>query len=129
MNFLEGTRFTPAKHAKQQSPYRHLLKPKAGGMALALNAMGEKFQAILDVTIVYPDGAPSFTDFLLGKVHRIVVRVRSLPIPQHLMQGDYAQDPAFREAFSQWVQQLWREKDAQITTLLEAANSPPNRAP
>jgi hypothetical protein len=92
-------------------------------MALALNAMGDKFQAILDVTIVYPDGAPTFTDFLLGKVRRIVVRVRSLPIPTHLMQGDYAQDPAFREAFSQWVQQLWREKDAQITTLLDSANS------
>ncbi|MBL0244584.1 MAG: acyltransferase [Rhodoferax sp.] len=122
MNFLEGTRFTKAKHAKQQSPYQHLLKPKAGGMALALNAMGDKFQAILDVTIVYPDGAPTFNDFLLGKVRRIVVRVRSLPIPRHLMQGDYAQDPAFREAFSQWVQQLWREKDAQITALLQSAN-------
>ena len=122
MNFLEGTRFTKAKHAKQQSPYQHLLKPKAGGMALALNAMGDKFQAILDVTIVYPDGAPTFNDFLLGNVRRIVVRVRSLPIPRHLMQGDYAQDPAFREAFSQWVQQLWREKDAQITALLPSAN-------
>jgi len=126
MNFLEGTRFTAAKHARQQSPYAHLLKPKAGGMALALDAMGHKFQAILDVTIVYPDGAPSFTDFLQGKVRRIVVRVRRLPIPQHLMTGDYAQDPAFREAFSQWVQQLWREKDAQITALLTAANGRPS---
>jgi 1-acyl-sn-glycerol-3-phosphate acyltransferase len=115
MNFLEGTRFTKAKHARQQSPYRHLLKPKAGGMALALNAMGTKFQAILDVT----------TGFLLGELHRVIVRVRSLPIPQHLMTGDYAQDPAFREAFSQWVQQLWREKDAQITALLEAASNQP----
>lgn len=119
MNFLEGTRFTPAKHARQQSPYRHLLKPKAGGMALALNAMGEKFHAILDVTIVYPDGAPTFNDFLLGKVHRIVVRMRTLPIPEHLLQGDYTQDAALREAFAQWVQLLWREKDAQITALLE----------
>jgi 1-acyl-sn-glycerol-3-phosphate acyltransferase len=124
MNFLEGTRFTPAKHAKQQSPYQHLLKPKAGGMALALNAMGEKFRAILDVTIVYPDGAPTFTDFLMGKMRRVVVRMRSLPIPAHLMQGDYAQDPAFREAFAQWVQQLWREKDAQISALLLAYASP-----
>ncbi len=121
MNFLEGTRFTKAKHAKQQSPYRHLLKPKAGGMALALDAMGDKFQAILDVTIVYPDGAPTFNEFLLGKMRRVVVRVRVLPIPQHLMGGNYAQDPAFREAFSQWVQQLWRDKDAQIETLLEGA--------
>ena len=120
MNFLEGTRFTKAKHARQQSPYRHLLKPKAGGMALALNAMGDKFQAILDVTIVYPDGAPTFTDFLLGKLKRVVVRVRVLPVPAHLLRGDYAQDPGFREAFSHWVQQLWRDKDAQIRALLDA---------
>ena len=121
MNFLEGTRFTKAKHARQQSPYRHLLKPKAGGMALALDAMGDKFQAILDVTIVYPEGAPTFTHFLLGKMRHVVVRVRILPIPQHLRGGDYAQDPAFREAFSRWIQQLWREKDAQIDALLQDA--------
>jgi 1-acyl-sn-glycerol-3-phosphate acyltransferase len=127
MNFLEGTRFTAGKHSKQQSPYRYLLKPKAGGMALALNAMGDKFQAILDVTIVYPDGAPTFTDFLRGKLRHVVVRVRSLPIPDHLRQGDYAQDAAFRESFSQWVQQLWRDKDAQIGMLLQKANAPVNR--
>ncbi len=124
MNFLEGTRFTRAKHARQQSPYRHLLKPKAGGMALALNAMGEKFHAILDVTIVYPDGAPTFNDFLLGKVHRIVVRMRTLPIPEHLLHGDYTRDAGLRDAFGQWVQMLWREKDAQITALLKEANKP-----
>ena len=121
MNFLEGTRFTPAKQARQQSPFRHLLKPKAGGMALALNAMGDKFQAILDVTIAYPDGAPTFADFLSGKMRRVVVRVRSLPVPQHLLHGDYGQDAAFREAFSQWVQQLWRDKDDLITKLLADA--------
>ncbi len=118
MNFLEGTRFTPAKHQRQNSPYRHLLKPKAGGLALALNAMGDKFQAILDVTIVYPDGAPKFTQFLTGKVRRIIVRVRPLPIPQQLAQGDYAGDPAVREAYQKWVQQLWLEKDAQIAALI-----------
>lgn len=123
MNFLEGTRFTPAKQARQQSPYKHLLKPKAGGMALALDAMGDKFQAILDVTIVYPDGPVAFSDFLKGKLKRVIVRVRTLPVPQHLLKGDYAQDPAFREAFSQWVQQLWREKDAQISALLDSANA------
>jgi 1-acyl-sn-glycerol-3-phosphate acyltransferase len=121
MNFLEGTRFTPAKHAKQQSPYRHLLKPKAGGIALALNAMGDKFRAILDVTIVYPDGAPNFWDFLCGRLRRVIVRVQSLPVPEHLMQGDYAADAATREAFAVWVRQLWRDKDAQIASLLERA--------
>ena len=118
MNFTEGTRFTSAKHARQQSPYRHLLKPKAGGMALALNAMGDKFQAVLDLTIVYPDGIPTFWQFLQGKVRRIVVRARQLPIPQHLINADYGGDPAVRSAFQAWVQQLWREKDSQIGELL-----------
>jgi 1-acyl-sn-glycerol-3-phosphate acyltransferase len=117
MNFLEGTRFTTAKHRQQQSPYKHLLKPKAGGIALALNAMGDKFQAILDVTIVYPAGAPTFWQFLTGQVRRITVRVRTLPVPQHLVQGDYAGDPAVRAAYQQWVHQLWLDKDAQIEAL------------
>ena len=121
MNFLEGTRFTPAKHQRQQSPYKHLLKPKAGGIALALNAMGDRFQAILDVTIVYPDGAPNFWEFLCGKLKRVTVRVQSLPVPDHLMHSDYAADPAVREAFGQWVQKLWQDKDAQISRLLTEA--------
>lgn len=119
MNFLEGTRFTAAKHQRQKSPYKHLLKPKAGGLALALNAMGDKFQAILDVTIVYPDGAPQFWQFLKGRLQRVVVRVRALPVPQHLAQGDYAGDAAVREAYQQWVHQLWLDKDAQIEALLQ----------
>jgi 1-acyl-sn-glycerol-3-phosphate acyltransferase len=117
-NFMEGTRFTLAKHARQQSPYRHLLKPKAGGVALALHAMGDKFQSILDVTIVYPDGIPGFWDFLCGRMQRVTVRVRSIPISPALLHGDYGRDPAFRETFSAWVQQLWKDKDAQIAALL-----------
>jgi hypothetical protein len=64
MNFVEGTRFTPAKHAAQRSPYKHLLKPKAGGLAAALHALGDRFDSLLDVTIVYPDGTPTFWHFL-----------------------------------------------------------------
>ena len=117
MNFLEGTRFTAAKHARQQSPYVHLLKPKAGGLALALNAMGDKFQAILDITIVYPDGIPTFWQFLQGRMHRVTVRARLLPIPQELTHADYSGDAQARAAFQAWVAQMWREKDAQIALL------------
>jgi 1-acyl-sn-glycerol-3-phosphate acyltransferase len=120
MNFLEGTRFTTAKHQRQQSPYVHLLKPKAGGMALALNAMGDRFQAILDITICYPEGTPTFWHFLQGKMHRVIVRARLLPIPRNLMNADYTGDAAVRAAFQAWVQELWREKDAQITELLNS---------
>ena len=58
-------------------------------------------------------------------MHRIIVRVRKVPVPQHLVGGNYGEDPEFRKAFSEWVQQLWREKDAQIGQLLatEGADS------
>jgi 1-acyl-sn-glycerol-3-phosphate acyltransferase len=118
MNFLEGTRFTAAKQARQQSPYRHLLKPKTGGVAVALNAMGEKFEAVLDVTIVYPDGVPDFWQFLSGQVRRVIVRVQTLPIPSQLLGGDYAGDAAMRQAYQQWVHELWLAKEARISTLL-----------
>jgi 1-acyl-sn-glycerol-3-phosphate acyltransferase len=118
MNFLEGTRFTGAKHARQQSEYKHLLRPKAGGLALALNALGDKFHSLLDMTIVYPDGIPTFWEFLCGRVKRIIVRMRTIEIPPQLMHGNYEGDPAFRDAMQKWVQQLWMEKDQQIQTLM-----------
>ena len=118
MNFLEGTRFSRAKHEAQASPYRHLLKPKVGGMATALSAMGERFDALLDVTIVYPGGVPTFWDLLSGRVRDVVVRVRSREIPRDLLGGDYEGDAAFRARMQAWVQQLWTEKDAHIQEIL-----------
>ena len=117
MNFLEGTRFTPAKHDKQKSEYKYLLRPKSGGLALALNVLGEKFSSMLDITIVYPDGIPGFGDFLCGKVKRITVRMRTIEIPKTLLKGDYENDHAFRDSMHKWVQELWREKDKQIEML------------
>ena len=121
MNFAEGTRFTPAKHRAQASPYRHLLKPKAGALALALNAMGERFRSLVDVTIVYPAGQPTFWDFLFGRTPAITVRVRPLPIPAEFCAGDYAKDPAFRSQFQRWLDQLWEEKDVQIAAILQGS--------
>lgn len=119
MNFVEGTRFTPAKHAAQGSPFRHLLKPRAGGLAMALNALGERFDSILDVTIVYPQGAPSFWQFLRGDVDKIVVRVARRPIPPEFCHTDDAgSDPKARKRVQYWLHQLWREKDGQIEQLL-----------
>lgn len=118
MNFLEGTRFTAAKHERQQSPYKYLLKPKAGGIAFALNAMGDKFQSLLNITIVYPDGIPTFWDFLCGKVKTVKVRVSEEPIPEEFARKDYNNDEAFRYEFQQWTHDLWKDKDALIGELL-----------
>ncbi len=120
ISFAEGTRFTPAKH--QGSPYHHLLKPKAGALALTLGAMGGQFHAMLDVTIVYPAGAPTFWDFLCGRVPRIVVRVRQLPIPAEFSSGDYVQDRVFRRRFHQWLEGIWEFKDQEIDRLLTDAS-------
>jgi 1-acyl-sn-glycerol-3-phosphate acyltransferase len=119
MNFVEGTRVTKAKHAGQQSPYKHLLRPKAGGMALSLDVLGEKFHSLLNITIVYPDGIPTFWKFLCGKVKRIIVRFQKMEVPKQLLHGDYAADKDFRVTFHRWVHQLWQEKDQQIQLLMK----------
>jgi 1-acyl-sn-glycerol-3-phosphate acyltransferase len=128
MNFLEGTRFTKEKHARQKSEYQFLLRPKSGGLALALNVLGDKFNSLLDITIVYPDGTPTFGEFLCGKVKRIIVRMKTIEIPQHLLHGDYEGDPSFRDAMHKWVQQLWREKDGQIQTFMKKPNQKNSRS-
>ena len=122
MNFVEGTRLTQAKQQRQQSPYRHLLKPKAGGISLALDAMGEKFGAVLDITIAYPDGTPNFWQFLQGRVPRVVVRARVLPVPRLAAgtPGDASQ--ALRALCQDWINQLWTEKDLLLDQLLTEKN-------
>lgn len=118
LNFLEGTRFTPAKHAQQQSPYRYLLKPKSGGFAFAVSALGERLNSLLDVTIVYPDGARGFWDFMAGRMRQVIVEVRELRIPPEFYQGDYETDPEFRARFQTWIGELWTQKDQRIGELL-----------
>lgn len=122
MNFVEGTRFTESKRDSQQSPWPHLLKPKAGGVAFVLNSMGDILQSIVDVTIVYPQGRPTFIDMVSGRLQKVRVMIRELPIPRDLLGGDYENDPAYRERFQRWLADLWTEKNALIARL--AAHAP-----
>jgi 1-acyl-sn-glycerol-3-phosphate acyltransferase len=117
MNFVEGTRFTPEKHAAQASPYRHLLKPRAGGTAFVLSAMGDILHRVLDVTIFYPGGAPSLWDMCCGRLRKVVVRVTAQEIPDWTAQGDYQDDPEFRARFQAWLSETWARKDEQLESL------------
>jgi 1-acyl-sn-glycerol-3-phosphate acyltransferase len=117
MNFVEGTRFTPTKHAQQQSPFENLLRPRAGGVAFVLEAMGDMFQSIVDVTIVYPHGKPTMIDLLADRIPEIRVHVRQLPIPQELVGGDYENDAEFRARFQEWISALWADKDESIARI------------
>lgn len=117
MNFVEGTRFTAAKHQHQASPFANLLKPKAGGVAFVLDAMGRALHSILDVTIVYPDGRPTMIDLFANRVREVRVNIRERAIPAELLGGDYQNDPAFRERVQAWLNDLWLEKDRLIANL------------
>ncbi|GAB4196461.1 MAG: acyltransferase [Wenzhouxiangellaceae bacterium] len=117
-NFVEGTRYTDAKHAATESPYQHLLLPRAGGIGFTLGSMGDILRRLIDVTIVYPRGSGSLWDFCCGRVRHIVVEYRERPLPQWLTQGDYHNDPQYRERFQAWLRDLWSEKDQQIGQLL-----------
>ncbi|MBF8758299.1 acyltransferase [Pseudomonas guariconensis] len=118
VNYLEGTRFSEAKRQAQQSPYQHLLKPKAGGVAFVLAALGEQLDALLDVTIVYPGNkAPGFWDLLNGNISRVIIDIRVRELDPALCAGDYENDPAFRQTVQAWVNQLWVEKDQRIEQL------------
>ncbi|MDH0893835.1 MULTISPECIES: acyltransferase [unclassified Pseudomonas] len=118
-NFLEGTRLTPQKHAQQNSPFKYLLKPKAGGIAFVLDAMGEQLDTIVNVTIHYPGGNPGFWDLLAGNIGEVVVRFDKLAVPAEFIGRNYDQDEQYRLQFQQWVNQLWEAKDAQLGRLHE----------
>ncbi|MCX7555731.1 acyltransferase [Xanthomonadaceae bacterium JHOS43] len=117
MNFVEGTRFTDEKHAKQSPPYRHLLRPRAGGVAAVLDAMAGNLQSVLDVTLIYRDPEPSLAALLAGRLRRIELHVVARAIPEDLASGgDYEADSHYRARCQRWINALWAEKDALIAT-------------
>ena len=102
LNFLEGTRFTAAKRAAQDSPYETLLKPKTGGLGMALDALADRVTAVVDVTIDYADGAPTFWDYLCGRCRQVEMRVRVLP-------------PPAPDDLRPWVGVLWDKKNRYLS--------------
>jgi 1-acyl-sn-glycerol-3-phosphate acyltransferase len=121
MNFVEGTRFTPAKHAALKSPYRHLLPPRAGGVSFVLSAMGGMLHSMLDVTLAYTTGRPTLWDMCCGRVGTVRVDVGQRPIEAWLSAGDYSTDPAFRERFQAWLARVWGAKDELLDRMLQGA--------
>lgn len=121
MNFVEGTRFTPAKHAGQGGAFRHLLRPKAGGAAFVLGAMGESLDAVLDVTLHYEPASPTLADLFANRVRTVRVHVQQRPIPEGFAGADYEGDREFRKRFQAWMNTLWNEKDERLAGWNDAA--------
>ncbi len=117
MNFVEGTRFTQAKRDEQDSPYRHLLKPRAGGVMAVLDAMGSGLRSVLDVTIVYPgDTPPTIVDLFAGRIGQVDVHVVERPLPEFGI-GGHENDADSREQCQQWINDLWECKDALMASV------------
>jgi 1-acyl-sn-glycerol-3-phosphate acyltransferase len=115
VNFLEGTRFTPAKRDSKGSPFPRLLRPKSAGLSYTLNAMGEQFAGLIDVTIRYQPTPHSLVwSWLCGEQSHVAIHYQLRELPAHLLHGDYRNDEAFRQDFQAWVNALWAEKSARL---------------
>tara|TARA_B110001454_G_scaffold90621_1_gene86409 strand:- start:294 stop:1163 length:870 start_codon:yes stop_codon:yes gene_type:complete len=109
-SFAEGTRFTEAKHASQNSPYKKLLRPKSGGIGLTLSTM-PYIKKVLDFTIKYDSNDRTFWDFLCGRMSKVKIQVKIIDVPESLVQKNYAEDEKFREELKEWLYSIWEEKN------------------
>jgi 1-acyl-sn-glycerol-3-phosphate acyltransferase len=107
VNMAEGTRFTREKARIHNSPYKHLLKPRAGGLTTILGLLGDRISAILDVTIVYDCPHPSFWNFLCGKCRRVIVRVKEHAPKEIARVHDF-------DKLAEWLKGVWEKKDLEI---------------
>lgn len=118
INFVEGTRFTIEKHSKQNNAFQHLLTPKASGIAFTMQTMGEQFDKILNVTLLYPQNPGHvMKDMLKGRLKEIIIDIEQIEDLAPL-KGNYAEDINFKRDFHRWLTQLWHKNDEKITRLL-----------
>ena len=122
INFVEGTRFTPKKQQRQQSPYTHLLKPKAGGLGYVLGSMGECMNQLLLVTLAYRPQVPGFWDYLSGNFEAVEVLCEKIVIPDTLLNKNYQIDEKFRAELFKWSEKMWYKQDDKLKAFYERSN-------
>ena len=121
LNFIEGTRITPAKQERQGSEFNRLLAPKVGGLSYVINDMGSTFHRMLDVTIHYPDRTPTFWEFLQGKCRHVDVVVDTHIFPAEVLaQGTEREQ---RRRLAGWIDTVWRAKDQRLEQLANGSTA------
>ncbi len=98
--FAEGTRFTAAKHQAQASPYQHLLKPKPGGLKIALESAPAD-TPVVALSVVYRNQVTHFWRCLHGACPTIDVVINNYTVAD------------VTDART-WLEARWREKDQLI---------------
>ena len=121
LNFLEGTRRTSAKQLNQSSDYKNLLRPKIGGIEYVIKDMGDNLHKLIDVTIVYPDGTPTFWQFVKGECRSVKFVVSHHEIPKEVLVDN---DIERRSSLSGWIKTIWMQKDQQISEMTQTTHVP-----
>ena len=121
LNFLEGTRRTSAKQLNQSSDYKNLLRPKIGGIEYVIKDMGDNLHKLIDVTIVYPDGTPTFWQFVKGECRSVKFVVSHHEIPKEVLVDN---DIERRSSLSSWIKAIWMQKDRKISEMTQTTNVP-----
>lgn len=110
----EGTRFTQTKHEASVKFSRerglpelkyHLI-PRTKGFTASLSALKEKCPSILDIQLVFKPNEPN--EPTVGNL----LRGRGVTGYMHVRRIDMKSLPDDENAAAEWMQQLFREKDA-----------------
>ena len=118
--YPEGTRLKPAKllaaqeYAKKSNlPIpRHVLIPRVKGFLASVEGLEGHLDAVYDLTIVYPNGKPpSLWGLLSAAGQDVKVEIKRFPI---------ASLPSGPEERSQWLMQLYRDKELVIDRMLNS---------
>lgn len=116
INFVEGTRYTLQKAKK--SKYKNLLNPKAGGIAVILEALSGRLDGILNTIIIYESSKETLWRFMTRQTKRIRIKMEFIPLPKIPLK-DYFGNEQDKEEFQQWLNKLWQRNDEYITVATE----------
>ena len=76
--------------------------------------MGDMFDGILDVTIVYPGDPPNIWALFCGEFDHVIMHIEQRPVDEWMISSDYSNDRDNRRQFHQWLTTVWQEKDRRI---------------
>ena len=95
--FPEGTRFTELKKINQESPYQHLVKPKAGGLKVIKQHVSAD-TSLVDITINYHQKDVNIWNCLHGDPRKITITLDHFKLAEI---GD----------IETWLNERWLAKD------------------
>ena len=113
-SYAEGTRFTKKKRSLQKSEYANLLKPKEGGLAIALSNVN-KIKELIDITIIYDGDNMGFWNYLCGNIKNIKVFISKIEIPSKYLTENLINSEELRSDFKLWLNSIWKDKDVLIS--------------